>query len=105
MGNIAKAPERGGSTGGNAKHFWGWSDIAESAHACTLAIEANFGGHEAFFINNEDTSADEPTEDLIKLLYPEAEIRSPMPGNTTAISVDKAKKLLGWEPKATWRDA
>jgi UDP-glucose 4-epimerase len=102
---LNAADERGGVYGGNAKHFWGWSDIAESARACTLAIEANFGGHEAFFINSEDTSADEPTEELIKKVYPKADIRSPMPGNTSAISVEKAKRVLSWEPKATWRDA
>ncbi|HJP28235.1 MAG TPA: NAD(P)-dependent oxidoreductase [Dehalococcoidia bacterium] len=97
--------ERWGAYDGNAKHFWGWTDFTEAARACVLAIEADFGGHEAFFINGEDTSADESTEDLVKQVYPEAEIRSPMPGNSTAISVEKAKRLLGWEPKATWRDA
>jgi len=102
---LNAAPERKGAYSNNAMHFWGWSDIAESAHACTLAIEVDFDGHEVFFINNEDTSADEPTEELIKKVYPEAEIRSPMPGNATAISVEKAKRVLGWQPKATWRDA
>jgi UDP-glucose 4-epimerase len=102
---LNAAPERRGAYDNNAKHFWGWSDLTESARACVLAIEADFGGHEAFFINNEDTSADESTEALIGQVYPEAEIRSPMPGNATAISVEKAKRLLGWEPKATWRDA
>ena len=81
------------------------SDISESARACVLAIEANFEGHEAFFINNEDTSADEPTEELIKNVYPQAEIRKHMPGNSTAISIEKAKRILGWDPKTTWRDA
>ena len=102
---LNAAPERSGAHGNNAKHFWGWTDMVEAARACVLAIEVDFGGHEAFFINGEDTSADEPTEELIKMVYPDAEIRSPMPGNTTAISVDKAKRLLGWEPKVTWRDA
>jgi nucleoside-diphosphate-sugar epimerase len=103
--DMNAAPERPGRMGHNAKHFWGWADIAEAARACTLAIEVNFEGHEAFFINGEDTSADEPTEELIKKVYPEAEIRTPIPGNATAISVEKAKRMLGWEPKATWRDA
>ncbi len=102
---LNASPERPGAFGNNARHFWGWTDMAEAAGACVLALEADFGGHEAFFINGEDTSADEPTEELIKKVYPEAEIRSPMPGNATAISVDKAKRLLGWEPKVTWRDA
>jgi UDP-glucose 4-epimerase len=103
--DMNAAPERPGGMGHNAKHFWGWTDIAEAARACTLAIKVDFEGHEAFFINGEDTSADEPTEELIKKVYPEAEIRTPMPGNATAISVEKAKRMLGWEPKATWRDA
>ena len=102
---LNAADERHGAYGTNAMHFWGWTDFAEAARACVLAIEVDFGGHEAFFINSEDTSADEPTEELIKKVYPEAEIRSPMPGNTSAISVEKAKRLLGWQPKATWRDA
>jgi len=102
---LNAADERHGAYGTNAMHFWGWTDFAEAARACVLAIEVDFGGHEAFFINSEDTSADEPTEELIKKVYPEAEIRSPMPGNTSAISVEKAKRLLGWRPKATWRDA
>ncbi|MQG87960.1 MAG: NAD(P)-dependent oxidoreductase [SAR202 cluster bacterium] len=97
--------KRYGAYDTNAKHFWGWSDICESARACVLAIEVDFKGHEVFFINNEDTSADEPTEELIKQLYPESEIRSPMPGHQTAISIDKAKQILGWHPKGTWRDA
>jgi UDP-glucose 4-epimerase len=102
---LNAAPERPDAYGNNAKHFWGWTDITEAARACVLAIEADFGGHEAFFINGEDTSADEPTEELIKKVYPSAEIRSPMPGNATAISVDKAKRLLGWKPEVSWRNA
>lgn len=96
---------RTGAFENNAKHFWGWTDIEEAARACVLAIEVDFEGHEAFFINGDDTSADEPTEELISKVYPDAEIRAPMPGNTTAISVEKAKRILGWEPKASWRNA
>lgn len=102
---LNAAPEREGAYTGNAMHFWGWTDFAEAARACVLAIEVEFGGHEAFFLNGEDTSADEPTEELIRQVYPEAEIRTPMPGHATAISVEKAKRVLGWEPKVTWRDA
>ena len=102
---LNAASERAGAYDNNAKHFWGWSDITESARACVLAIEADFDGHEAFFINSKDTSADEPTEELIKNVYPNAEIRRRMPGNSTAISIDKAKRMLAWKPKTTWRDA
>lgn len=102
---LNAAPELSDAFGNSAKSFWGWTDIAEAARACVQAIEVDFEGHEAFFINGEDSSAVEPTEELIKKVYPEAEIRSPMPGHTSAISVEKAKRILGWKPEATWRDA
>jgi UDP-glucose 4-epimerase len=102
---VNAAPERHGAYTTNAMHFWGWTDFTEAARACVLAIEVKFGGHEAFFLNGNDTSADEPTEELIRKVYPEAEIRTPMPGNATAISVEKAKRVLGWQLKVTWRDA
>ena len=78
----------------NAMDFWGYSDIEESAAACRLAIEKEWDGHEAFFINATDTFLDVPTEEAIAMAYPEAEIRSPLPGYTSAISPAKAKRIF-----------
>ncbi len=88
----------------NAMDFWGYSDIGESAAACRLAIEKEWDGHEAFFINATDTFLEVPTEEAIAMAYPEAELRSPLPGFTSAISPAKAKRILGWEQQHTWRD-
>ncbi|MYF79144.1 MAG: NAD(P)-dependent oxidoreductase, partial [Chloroflexi bacterium] len=88
----------------NAMDFWGYSDIEESAAACRLAIEKEWDGHEAFFINATDTFLEVPTEEAIAMAYPEAEIRTPLPGFTSAISPAKAKRILGWEQQHSWRD-
>ena len=37
---------------------------------------------------------DVPTEEAIAMAYPEAEIRTPLPGYTSAISPAKAKRIL-----------
>tara|TARA_Y100001960_G_scaffold172168_1_gene180465 strand:+ start:1192 stop:2112 length:921 start_codon:yes stop_codon:yes gene_type:complete len=87
----------------NAKNFWSWSDIEESARACVLSLEADFFGHEAFFINSLDTISNTKSEELIKTFYPESEIKKDLGDYETLISVDKAIKLLGWDPQATWR--
>ena len=87
----------------HAKHFWGWTDIAEAARACTLAIEKSWEGHQVFFINGDDTMANLPTMECIERVYPETTIKSPLPGFTTAISNEKAKQWLGWEPRVSWR--
>ena len=88
----------------NGMDFWGYSDIEESASACRLALEKEWDGHEAFFINATDTFLEVPTEEAIAMAHPEAEIRSPLPGFTSAISPAKAKRILGWEQKSSWRD-
>ncbi len=88
----------------NAMDFWGYSDIEESAAACRLALEKEWDGHEAFFINATDTFLEVPTEEAIAMAYPEAEIRSPLPGFTSAISPAKAEKFLGWKQTRSWRD-
>ena len=88
----------------NGMDFWGYSDIEESAAACRLALEKEWDGHEAFFINATDTFLEVPTKEAIAMAHPEAEIRSPLPGFTSAISPAKAKRVLGWEQKSSWRD-
>ncbi len=87
-----------------AKHFWGWTDIVEGAIACRLALEQNWQGHEAFFINSDDTSTSIPTMECITHCYPSATIKEPMPEFTTAISNSKAKRMLNWIQKSQWRN-
>ncbi len=102
----AIASGSGGDPNGiSAKHFWGWTDIEEAAEACRLALEAEWDGHESFFINGNDTCEAVPTIELVKKSYPDSEIRKELPGVSTAISNDKAKLILGWRPTATWRKA
>ena len=100
-----KGAGKKGVGGSNAKHFWGWTDIAEAARACVLAIEKDWTGHEAFFINGNDSALAVPTIDAVKEFYPEAEIRGDLSGNQSAISNEKSKRILGLKVKATWRDA
>jgi len=100
---------RAGVAGGNVvdsapKHFWGWTDLIEAAVACRLAVETDWDGHEAFFINGADTSSNVPTIDLVREMYPDAEIKGDLEGFKSAISIEKARRVLGWEPKATWRE-
>ena len=102
---LAKTPSKTNPLRRNAMDFWGWSDIEESAVACRSALTQEWDGHEAFFINGSDTMLEVPTEEAIAQAFPESEIRTPLPGFTSAISTTKAADILGWTPKRTWRDA
>lgn len=89
--------------GRQAMGFWGWTDRGEAARACRLAIEKDWEGHEAFFINGRDTILALPTEEAIKQVYPGSQIRKPLPGYTSALDPSKAERILGWRHEKEWR--
>jgi nucleoside-diphosphate-sugar epimerase len=78
--------------------------IEDAAEVARYAIEANFTGHETFWAVAEDTIVDIPTEELIKEFFPYAELRSSLVGFQSLISIKKAKRMLDWQPKHSWRD-
>ena len=84
--------------------FWSWVGRHDAARACRLSIEKEFGGHEAFFINATDTVLEIPTMTALEAVHPEVEIREPLPGFTSPLSVKKSEELLGWVPVESWRE-
>jgi nucleoside-diphosphate-sugar epimerase len=93
---------------GEARALWGYVDIRDAARACRLAIET---GRERPFgfaplnIMAADTLLDEPTEDLLRTHVPGLEIRARIPGTLSGFDTSAARKLIGWEPQHSWRDA
>jgi nucleoside-diphosphate-sugar epimerase len=88
-----------------ARNYWSWVDLDEAALAAVLAVENDWAGHEAFFIQADDSVATTPTEELLDRWYPEAERKARIAGFGSPISNEKAKRVLGWVPAVTWRDA
>lgn len=85
------------------KLFWAYLDLRDAASACRKAIEADGLGFQAIGLNMSDTLASAPTEELIRRYAPSVEIRRAIPGFSAAVSIDKARDLLGWEPVHSWR--
>jgi nucleoside-diphosphate-sugar epimerase len=84
--------------------MWPYVDARDVAHACRLALEGSTTGHEAFYIAARDTRFDTPTEPLLRGLAPRAvEIRRPLEGRASVISIRKAREWLGWEPEHSWQ--
>ena len=84
--------------------LWSWTGRHDAARACRLAIEKEFEGAEAFFINSSDTVLDIPTVAAIKREYPGVPIRKPIEGFGSALDISKAERILGWAPVESWRD-
>jgi len=90
---------------GSSRTLWSYVDIRDAATATRLAMEADGLGFEVFNITAADTLSDTPTEELLREFAPLVEIRQPIPGNASAYSIQKARRMLGYEPAHTWRDA
>ncbi len=82
----------------------GSNHTADAVRAYRLAIEAEPFGFEAFNIVAADTLLDIPTEEALAKYGPDIEIRSPLPGFTGGFAIEKASRILGWEPEHSWRD-
>lgn len=84
--------------------FWSYVDVRDVAQICRLGIEAEGLGAEAFFVTAADTLRIEPSRELIRRHFPEAEIDPQLDGNQSCVDIRKARRLLGYDPKYSWRE-
>ena len=68
------------------------------------ALELSRPGFEAYVIANADTVMGRPTAELVAEVFPGVEVRRELGGNETLLSIEKARRVLGYEPEHTWRD-
>jgi nucleoside-diphosphate-sugar epimerase len=86
-------------------NLWGYIDARDGAQAIRKAIETEFTGAEAFIIANADTVMSRPNAELVAEQFPGVELRDGVGDNDTLLGIDKARRVLGYEPAYTWRDA
>jgi nucleoside-diphosphate-sugar epimerase len=85
-------------------NLWSYIDARDGALAARLALEWPGPGLEVFIIANADTVMTRPTAELAEQVYPDVPVNRPLQGNETLLSIDKARRLLGYHPQHTWRD-
>ena len=86
-------------------NLWGYVDARDVAQSCRLALEADLSGAEVFIIAAGDTVMNRPSADLMAEAYPDVELRDGVGEFGTLLSIDKARRQLGYEPAFSWRDA
>ena len=83
--------------------LWSYVDIRDAATATRLALEADGLTFEVFNVAAADTLSDIPTEKLLREYAPSVEVRKPLPGHASAYSIEKARRVIGYEPAHSWR--
>lgn len=86
-------------------NLWGYIDTRDGAHAVECALNKNLNGFDTFIIAAADTIMERPSADLVAEFFPEVELKHPLVGRETLLSIDKARRVLGYDPQHSWRDA
>ena len=86
-----------------AWNAWGYIDARDGAQAVRLGLEADITGREIFIVANADTVMSRSSASLAAEGFPGVEVRKELTEHETLLSIDKARRLLGFEPAHSWR--
>ncbi|MFJ4038571.1 NAD-dependent epimerase/dehydratase family protein [Microbacterium sp. NPDC090007] len=85
-------------------NLWGYIDARDGAQAIERALETAPAGFDTFIIAAADTVTTRPNAELVAEVFPDTPTRGDLGENTTLLSIDKARRLLGYDPQHSWRD-
>lgn len=85
-------------------NVWGYVDARDVGQACRLALTADLAGAEVFIVAAADTVMDRPDADLLAECFPSVPLRPGTGEFDTLLSIDKARRVLGYAPGYSWRD-
>ena len=86
-------------------NLWGYIDARDAAQAVRKSLEASLKGAEVFIIANADTVMMRSNAELMAAFYPGVPMSKEVGPNETLLAIGKAQRLLGYEPRYSWRIA
>lgn len=84
-------------------NLWSYIDARDGAQAVRRGLEHVGTGMDVFVIANADTVMSRSSAELAAEVYPGVEIRKELGEHETMLSIDKARRVLGYEPEHSWR--
>ena len=86
-------------------NLWGYIDGRDGAQAVLRALENAKPGFEAFIIAAADTVMGRSSAGLAAEVFPGVRLVKDVGEHETLLSIDKARRMLGFAPEHSWRDA
>ena len=86
-------------------NLWSYIDARDGAQAVRRALEHDATGMDIFIVANADTVMSRPNEELVRATFPDVSVRRPLGEHDTMLSIDKARRVLGYEPAHSWRSS
>jgi nucleoside-diphosphate-sugar epimerase len=88
----------------NRAALWSYIEERDAARACILAIDAPDYGYAVMNVIGHDTIATIPTMDAITQFAPEVGVRSRIEEFASPFSRQRAREVIGFEARHSWRD-
>lgn len=86
-------------------NLWGYIDARDGAQAVRRALDYDVPGCDVFVIANADTVMSRPNAELLAEVFPGVPVREGLGDHDTLLSIDKARRVLGYAPQHSWRDS
>jgi len=84
-------------------NLWGYIDGRDGAQAVLRALELDTTGFDRFIIAAADTVMSRPNAELVAEAFPGVPVTRDLGDHDTLLSIDKARRVLGYDPQYSWR--
>lgn len=86
------------------RNIFAYIDARDLGHMVDCCLNTDGLGYEVFNVSNDDLSVGITSDQVINQFYQGVDVRGEMGPNETFFSNKKAKALVGFQPKHSWRD-
>ena len=85
-------------------NLWAYIDGRDGAQAVERALDLDAPGFDRFIVASPDSVMTRPNAELLDEVFPGVERKGEIGEHTTLLSIDKARRVLGYAPEFSWRD-
>ncbi|TIC79144.1 NAD(P)-dependent oxidoreductase [Nocardioides sp. GY 10127] len=86
------------------RNLFAYIDVRDLGQMVQRCLETDGLGYEVFNVANADMSVAATTDEVRERFYAGVEVRREMGRDETFYSIDKARRLVGFDPQHSWRD-
>ncbi|RYH02306.1 NAD(P)-dependent oxidoreductase [Salipiger sp. IMCC34102] len=86
------------------RNIFAYIDVRDLAHMVECCLKTDGLGHEVFNVSNDDMSVNITTDEVIDRFYQGVPKRREMGRDETFYDNGKAKRMVGFDPKHSWRN-
>lgn len=101
--DYARFPDFDADPAARKWNLWGYVDGRDAAQAVRRSLEHAETGFDRFIVAAADTAMTRDNRELVAEVFPDVPVHGDIAGNGTLLSIDKARRVLGYEPEHSWR--